>query len=62
MKEHSGPRAPAGLSIKLPTDVAEVLHRAAYEMGVTKRDLVINAIRESYGQRFAAPPASSPQA
>lgn len=61
MDEHSGPRASVNLAIKLPADVAALLHRAAYETGVTKRDLVINAIRDSYADRFTTPPASPPR-
>jgi predicted transcriptional regulator len=50
MGEHgTGPKAPTYLSIKLPPDVAELLHRLAYETGRSKRDLVIAAVRQAYG-------------
>lgn len=43
-----GPRPPANLAIKLPEDVAALLHRLAYETGRSKRNLVIDAIRKTY--------------
>jgi hypothetical protein len=43
-----GPKPPTHLAIKLPVDVAKLLHRLAYETGQTKRDLVIAAIRKTY--------------
>jgi hypothetical protein len=49
MHEPNGPRPPTHLAIKLPPDVAELLHRRAYETGTSKRDLVINAVRTTYG-------------
>lgn len=48
MAEASGPKPPTNLSIKLPDDVAEILHRLAYETGRSKRDLVIDAVRGTY--------------
>lgn len=48
MPSVSGPRPPTNLAIKLPPDVAELLHRLAYETGRSKRDLVIEAIRQTY--------------
>jgi hypothetical protein len=54
MAEPSGPKPPTNLSIKLPPDVAEILHRLAYETGNSKRDLVINAVRRTYGQGQSA--------
>lgn len=52
MAEPSGPKPPRHLSIKqLPADVAEILHRLAYETGRTKRDLVIDAVRQVYGKK-----------
>jgi predicted DNA-binding protein len=50
MAETSGPKPPTNLSIKLPADVAEILHRLAYETGKSKRDLVLDAVRRTYGQ------------
>jgi predicted transcriptional regulator len=56
MDEHgTGPKVPTQLSIKLPPDVAELLHRLAYETGRSKRDLVITAVRQAYG----SPPRST---
>jgi len=49
METSLGPRASTNLSIKLPGDVAKLLHRLAYETGQSKRDLVIAAIRREYG-------------
>jgi predicted transcriptional regulator len=46
----NGPKPPTHLSIKLPADVAEILHRLAYETGRSKRDLVIDAVRRVYGE------------
>ncbi len=40
--------AAGGVAIKLPKDVAALLHRLAYETGRSKRDLVIDAIRNTY--------------
>ncbi len=48
MAETSGPKPPTNLSIKLPADVAAILHRLAYETGRSKRDLVIDAVRKTY--------------
>lgn len=48
MAETSGPKPPTNLSIKLPADVAALLHRLAYETGKSKRDLVIDAVRKTY--------------
>lgn len=41
--------APSNLSVKLPPDAAVILHRAAYETGRSKQDLVADAIRKTYG-------------
>jgi hypothetical protein len=41
---------PTHLSVKLPPDVAELLHRTAYETGRTKQDLVTDALRKTYGE------------
>jgi hypothetical protein len=41
--------APTGFSVRFPADVAEILHRTAYETGRTKLDLVSEAIRIVYG-------------
>jgi predicted transcriptional regulator len=49
MDEPKGPKPPTNLSIKLPPDVAEVLHRLAYETGQSKRDIVISALRQVHG-------------
>jgi hypothetical protein len=49
METSPGPRPPTRLSIKLPVDVAKLLHRLAYETGQSKRDLVIAAISKAYG-------------
>lgn len=48
MAETSGPKPPTNLSIKLPPDVASLLHRLAYETGRSKRDLIISALRHTY--------------
>lgn len=40
---------PTHLSVKLPEDVAALLHRIAYETGRTKQDLVTDALRKVYG-------------
>lgn len=48
MSSFSGRRPPTNFAIKLPLDVAELLHRLAYETGRSKRDLVIEAIRQAY--------------
>jgi predicted transcriptional regulator len=48
MSERSGPKPPVNLSIKLPDDVAEILHRVAYETGRSKRSLVVGAVRQAY--------------
>lgn len=49
MADLSAPKPPTNLSIKLPPDVAEILHRLAYETGRSKRELVIDAVRKAYG-------------
>lgn len=50
MDQPKAPKPPANLTIRdLPEDVAYLLHRIAYETGRTKRDLVIDAIRQTYG-------------
>ncbi len=46
--ETKGPKAPNTLSIKLPHDIATVLHRLAYETGTSKRALVLDALRRCY--------------
>ena len=48
MAEPSGPKPPTNFAIKLPADVAALLHRLAYETGKSKRDLVIDAVRKTY--------------
>lgn len=52
MAESSGPKPPTNLAIKLPPDVAALLHRLAYETGRSKRDLVIAAVRRAYGEPY----------
>jgi predicted transcriptional regulator len=51
MDKPTPPPAPRNLSIRLPEDVAALLHRVAYETGRSKHDLVIDAIRRTYGER-----------
>jgi predicted transcriptional regulator len=48
MAETSGPKPPTNFSIKLPADVAATLHRLAYETGKSKKELVIDAVRQTY--------------
>ncbi len=48
MAEPNGPKPPTHLAIKLPLDVAILLHRLAYETGRSKRDLVLDAVRKTY--------------
>lgn len=50
MANPDGPKPPTNLSIKLPADVAALLHRLAYETGKSKRDLVLDAVRHTYGK------------
>jgi len=50
MAEPGGPKPPTNLAMKLPPDVAELLHRLAYETGRSKKDLVIDAVRKTYGE------------
>jgi len=49
METSPGPKPPTNLAIRLPPDVASLLHRLAYETGRSKKDLVLAAIREAYG-------------
>lgn len=49
MNASTTPRPPENLAIKLPPDVAAALHRLAYETGRSKRDLVVSALRDTYG-------------
>jgi hypothetical protein len=51
MDAPSEPKPSTNLAIKLPADVAELLHRVAYETGRTKRDLVLDAVRQVYGEK-----------
>jgi len=44
-------KPPTHLSIKLPPDIAELLHRTAYETGRSKQDLVTAAIQLAYGKK-----------
>jgi hypothetical protein len=48
MAEASGPKPPTNLAMRLDPDVAEILHRLAYETGKSKRDLVHDAVRKTY--------------
>ena len=50
MAEPSGPKPPTNFAIKLPSDVAALLHRLAYETGRSKRDLVVDAVRRTYAE------------
>jgi predicted DNA-binding protein len=40
---------PLNLSVRLPPDVAELLRDVSYRTGRSKRFLVINALRKTYG-------------
>ena len=51
MAETSGPKPPTNFAIKLPDDVAALLHRLAYETGKSKRDLVLDAVRKTYSTK-----------
>ena len=48
MAETGGPKPPTNLAIKLPPDIAALLHRLAYETGKSKKDLVLDALRQTY--------------
>ena len=56
MSRPLGPTPPEHLSVKLPTDVAALLHRTAYETGRSKQDLVIDALRQTYARRTDTQP------
>lgn len=48
MEPTKGPKPPTNLAIRLPEDVAAMVHRLAYETGRSKRDLVIEALWKTY--------------
>ncbi len=47
--DDSTPPAPRHVSAVLPDDVAEQLHLLAFRTGRSKQDLVIAALRKTYG-------------
>jgi hypothetical protein len=48
------PPVPVNFAAALPVDAATILHRAKYQTGRSKVDLVAEAIRQVYGEREAA--------